>query len=69
MCSVGHCFQVGLGVDQDIDKAMAWFRRAASKMGWRRDAYGRTLCHVGSQINRHGVAAMFIAMGGDVNAM
>lgn len=65
MCSVGHCFQVGLGVHQDIDKAMVWFRRAASKMGVKR---GPTLCHVASQINRHAVAAMFIAMGGDVNA-
>jgi ankyrin repeat protein/serine/threonine protein kinase len=71
MCAVGHCFQIGLGVEKDNEKAMEWFRRADAKMDMKelaRDGWGlfwyssRPPCRVG-------VVAMFIAMGGDVNAV
>jgi ankyrin repeat protein/serine/threonine protein kinase len=68
MCAVGHCFQIGLGVEKDNEKAMEWFHRAVAKMDMKKlvhDGLGRW--H--SSPCRVGVVAMFIAMGGDVNAV
>jgi ankyrin repeat protein len=69
MCAVGHCFQTGLGVEKDNEKAMEWFRRAVAKMDMKKllayGGFGRR--H--SSPCRVGVVATFIAMGGDVNAV
>jgi hypothetical protein len=71
MCAAGHCFQTGfgLGVEKDNEKAMEWFRRAVAKMDMKKLADDGLGLWFGSRPCRVGVVAMFIAMGGDVNAV
>jgi ankyrin repeat protein len=70
MCAVGHCFQTGLGVENDNTKAMEWFHRAVAKMDMKKLARdGLGLWSSSPPPCRVGVVAMFIAMGGNVNAV